>query len=107
MQFEHSVNMTRTAILETERLSIELQVKDNHPFIHLNIFKWSPSTLKEMLAKIGDVKYLLRSFGYPYVFGALERRDAKLEKLYKKLGLLQIHTSDTLVVFVLRTEETD
>lgn len=107
MLLNHSTNMTPPVpIFQRPGLfTVELEVRDNHPFLHLQIEKFTPSVYKELIVNYETVQYFLGCMGYPYVFGALSKPvDPKLIRLYGRLGLDIIVDNEDIVVFIMDTD---
>lgn len=106
MKFEHTERMNLVTLYEGEELKVGMMIYDNHPFIHFDYSRVTPSIYKEIKFRLAEVKYLLSSIGYPYVFGVHAKEMTGVTKLAERLGFKKIgETAEGGTVVVLETNE--
>ena len=53
----------RFKYIENEKYLFEVEFCEGTPFLHLQVYKWSPSVLKELYSAVKSLKEILRRLG--------------------------------------------
>lgn len=53
----------RFKYIENEKYLFEVEFYQGTPFIHLHVYKWSPSVLRELYSAVKSLKEILRRLG--------------------------------------------
>ena len=104
MLLEHKENMSRVTVFTKEgEWDVDLEVHNNHPFLHFSNVNPTIKNIRDIIFRVSEFKYFLGAVGYPYVFGVVPKRNTKIVKFLKRIGLKELPETDEYHIVVLET----
>ena len=90
--------MRKTLFRDDEFGYLEYEVSFGVPWVHSEIYYWTPSAYKEYKGIWKAAKEILKSEGFSEVFVAIPDNDPKLLKFEKMFGFNIVHSKEGAII---------
>lgn len=92
--------MSKETIISNEFLKLEVSMLLNVPYIHAEIYKWTPTLYKAYKQVWNKFLSQMGKEGHPCVFCVIPDNDSKLLKFEKMFGFEEVKREDGQILMV-------